>query len=86
STSRGSNDFARPAAAPPKRASAWGTPAKVAEGAGGLEVGQRVRHGKFGEGVIGDFEGQGPRTRVQVKFASAGSKWLMLDMAGLTPA
>ena len=31
-------------------------------------------------------EGQGPRTRVQVKFAGAGSKWLMLDMAGLTAA
>jgi DNA helicase-2/ATP-dependent DNA helicase PcrA len=36
--------------------------------------------------VITDLEGQGPRTRVQVKFAGAGSKWLMLDMAGLTPA
>ena len=84
---RSNNDFARPAAAPPpRRAGGWADPPKVAEGAGGLEVGQRVRHGKFGEGVIVDFEGQGPRTRVQVKFASAGSKWLMLDMAGLMPA
>ena len=31
-------------------------------------------------------KGQGQHTRVQVKFAGAGSKWLMLDMAGLTPA
>ncbi|MFZ5493439.1 MAG: DNA helicase II [Pseudomonadota bacterium] len=77
------DDFARP---PPRREGAWSDPPKMAEGAGGLEVGQRVRHGKFGDGVIVDFEGQGPRTRVQVKFASAGSKWLMLDMAGLTPA
>jgi DNA helicase-2/ATP-dependent DNA helicase PcrA len=58
----------------------------VSENDAGLWVGQRVRPGKFGEGVITDLEGQGPRTRVQVKFAGAGSKWLMLDMAGLTPA
>ncbi|WP_448505680.1 DNA helicase II [Immundisolibacter sp.] len=76
------------AATPPRPAwNAWDKPAKAAsENDVGLWVGQRVRHGKFGEGVITDLEGQGPRTRVQVKFAGAGSKWLMLDMAGLTPA
>ncbi len=72
---------------PPRRVSAWNDPPKAApDSDSGLWVGQRVRHGKFGEGVITDLEGQGPRTRVQVKFAGAGSKWLMLDMAGLTPA
>jgi DNA helicase-2/ATP-dependent DNA helicase PcrA len=76
------------AATPPRPAwNAWDKPTKAAsENDAGLWVGQRVRHGKFGEGVITDLEGQGPRTRVQVKFAGAGSKWLMLDMAGLTPA
>ena len=71
---------------PPRRVSAWNDPPKAPDSDSGLWVGQRVRHGKFGEGVITDLEGQGPRTRVQVKFAGAGSKWLMLDMAGLTPA
>jgi DNA helicase-2/ATP-dependent DNA helicase PcrA len=84
----GRHDDARPAApAAPRRVSDWGEPPKAGPaGDSGLAVGQRVRHGKFGEGVITDVEGQGPRTRVQVKFARAGSKWLMLDMAGLTPA
>ena len=29
---------------------------------------QRVRHGKFGDGVILNLEGQGPQARVQVNF------------------
>ena len=78
---------AAPTTTPRPAYNAWDKPAKAAsENDAGLWVGQRVRHGKFGEGVITDLEGQGPRTRVQVKFAGAGSKWLMLDMAGLTPA
>jgi DNA helicase-2/ATP-dependent DNA helicase PcrA len=51
----------------------------------GLKLGQRVGHSKFGEGVIINFEGDGPRARVEVRFREAGSKWLMLGIAKLTP-
>lgn len=51
--------------------------------AGGLQLGQRVRHGKFGEGIVMACEGRGERARVQVNFDDVGSKWLMLGMANL---
>jgi DNA helicase-2/ATP-dependent DNA helicase PcrA len=51
--------------------------------AGGMRLGTRVRHGKFGEGVILTVEGQGPHARVQVNFEQQGSKWLMLQYANL---
>ena len=46
-------------------------------------MGQRVRHPKFGEGTVLDFEGNGAHARVQVNFAEAGSKWLVLAYARL---
>ncbi|HXH04666.1 MAG TPA: DNA helicase II [Candidatus Competibacteraceae bacterium] len=51
----------------------------------GLRLGQRVRHGVFGEGVILAFEGQGAHARVQVRFAEAGTKTLVLSYAKLQP-
>ena len=51
----------------------------------GLTLGQRVTHGKFGEGVVLDFEGSGPQARVQVNFRQAGTKWLVLQFAKLSP-
>jgi DNA helicase-2/ATP-dependent DNA helicase PcrA len=52
----------------------------------GLRLGARVRHAKFGMGVVLNIEGQGPHARVQVNFESTGSKWLMLQYANLEPA
>ena len=52
----------------------------------GLDLGQRVMHPKFGEGVVLKYEGQGAHARVQVNFNRAGSKWLVLAYAGLQPA
>ena len=49
----------------------------------GVRIGQFVRHPKFGDGVVVEAEGHGDRTRVQVNFAAAGSKWLMLAHANL---
>ncbi len=57
-----------------------------AAAAGGLRLGQRVRHASFGEGVVVDVEGGGAHTRVQVNFEAAGSKWLVLAYANLQPA
>ena len=49
----------------------------------GVRIGQMVRHAKFGDGIVLQAEGSGERTRVQVNFANAGSKWLMLAYANL---
>ena len=51
---------------------------------GGLALGQRVSHNKFGEGIVLQSEGNGENVRVQVIFDSAGSKWLALSHAKLT--
>lgn len=48
-----------------------------------LGLGQRVTHGKFGEGVVMNYEGAGSNLRVQVEFDGHGSKWLMLAYANL---
>ena len=61
----------------PRRAAA------SAEPESGIRLGQRVRHGKFGEGVVLNCEGHGAHARVQVNFESAGTKWLVLSYANL---
>jgi DNA helicase-2/ATP-dependent DNA helicase PcrA len=47
-------------------------------------IGQNVTHAKFGEGVIINLESNGADARVQVKFRTAGVKWLALEYAKLT--
>ena len=54
-----------------------------AESETGYRIGQRVKHTKFGEGVITGSEGSGAHSRVQVNFKTAGSKWLVLGYANL---
>ncbi|MBC8021982.1 MAG: UvrD-helicase domain-containing protein [Burkholderiales bacterium] len=49
-----------------------------------FSIGQNVRHAKFGDGVVINFEGRGLDARVQVRFASEGTKWLALQYAKLT--
>ncbi len=49
----------------------------------GVRLGQRVRHGKYGDGVVLNYEGQGAHARVQVNFESEGTKWLVLAYANL---
>ncbi len=56
-------------------------PAELAPG--GIRLGARVRHGKFGEGVVLNLEGQGPHARVHVNFEQQGAKWLMVSVARL---
>jgi DNA helicase-2/ATP-dependent DNA helicase PcrA len=51
--------------------------------ASGMRMGSRVRHSKFGDGVVLNFEGNGPHARIQVNFESQGTKWLMLSYANL---
>ena len=57
---------------------------RINDNESGIRIGQRVTHKKFGEGVVLDQEGNGRSARVQVKFESSGSKWLVLAYANLT--
>jgi DNA helicase-2/ATP-dependent DNA helicase PcrA len=50
---------------------------------GGINIGQRVMHQTFGEGIVLGCEGQGSHARVQVNFENEGSKWLVLAYANL---
>jgi DNA helicase-2/ATP-dependent DNA helicase PcrA len=50
----------------------------------GIRLGQRVRHKKFGDGIILNCEGQGAHTRVEVNFElTSDTKWLVLSYANL---
>ncbi|WP_282297412.1 DNA helicase II [Stenotrophomonas sp. PS02289] len=49
-----------------------------------LKLGAMVTHARFGEGMVTDYEGSGAHARVQVEFAEAGSKWLVMAYANLT--
>ncbi|MAO67127.1 MULTISPECIES: DNA helicase II [Idiomarina] len=51
----------------------------------GYSLGQRVRHPKFGEGTVLNYEGTGPQSRVQINFDNVGSKWLVVSYARLDP-
>jgi DNA helicase-2/ATP-dependent DNA helicase PcrA len=52
-------------------------------GPNGLRLGQTVSHEKFGEGTVLSFDGDGERTRIEVRFKRSGTKWLMLSFANL---
>jgi DNA helicase-2/ATP-dependent DNA helicase PcrA len=49
-------------------------------------VGARVVHPKYGEGVVGGYQGQGPDAEVTVTFPKVGRKVFILDYARLTAA
>ena len=51
----------------------------------GLKLGLRVRHARFGDGVILRLDGHGQGTQVEVNFELAGRKTLMLAYANLVP-
>jgi DNA helicase-2/ATP-dependent DNA helicase PcrA len=75
----------RPSYVPAQRAPAM--PARsgkfMDDSPGSLRLGQRVRHQKFGDGVVLNVEGQGSNARVQVNFERQGTKWLMMGYANL---
>lgn len=51
----------------------------------GFQLGQRVRHAKFGEGTVINYEGSGAQSRIQINFDEfgLGSKWLVVAYARL---
>ena len=48
-----------------------------------MRLGARVRHEKFGDGVVLNYEGRGEHARVQINFEGAGAKWLVVAYARL---
>ena len=50
-----------------------------------LVVGMRVRHAKFGEGIIQKLEGQGEMTKISVLFGRHTTKKLVARYARLIP-
>jgi len=48
-----------------------------------INLGQRVKHPKFGEGVVLNYEGKGKNARVQINFDEVGGKWLVMSYARL---
>ena len=49
----------------------------------GIALGQKVKHKKFGEGIVLNYEGSGDSARVQVNFDEFGTKWLVMAYANL---
>ena len=60
-----------------------GFDADETDNSSGISLGQRVRHPKFGEGVVLNCEGQGKNARVQINFDEVGGKWLVMAYAKL---
>jgi DNA helicase-2/ATP-dependent DNA helicase PcrA len=56
---------------------------RTEDGGDEVRLGQQVRHKKFGDGVVLNYEGSGAHARVQVNFESAGTKWLVMSYANL---
>jgi len=52
----------------------------------GLDVGERVVHGAWGEGIVESVSGEGDRSEAVVRFPSVGEKRLLLAWAPLERA
>ena len=63
--------------------SSYGVKEKAVQEAAPVQLGQRVCHEKFGEGVVLNYEGEGRHARIQINFDDVGSKWLVMEYANL---
>ena len=68
--------------APARSSRARHTPIDAGEDLG-VRLGQRVRHKKFGDGVVLSCSGQGAHAQVEVNFENGATKWLVLRYANL---
>ncbi len=48
-----------------------------------IKIGQRVKHQKFGSGVVLSYEGEDDNLKLYINFEDYGSKWLVLTYAHL---
>lgn len=58
-------------------------PAGNAQMAGGIMVGAKVAHDRFGQGVVTAIDGSGDSAKATVEFVNAGTKQLLLKFAKL---
>jgi len=80
--------ISRPVTARPEKSSLFGGGSSLATAEvpeTNLALGQRVRHQKFGDGIITNFEGSGPKARVYINFDYEGQKILIASVAKLEP-
>lgn len=47
-------------------------------------IGSRVVHPRYGEGVVGGYQGQGAEAEIRVSFPGVGDKWFILEYARLS--
>ena len=59
------------------------TPVSAVKGRGGFRPGQKVRHPKYGEGIVYHREGEGENAKVTVQFPKFGMKKLVEKFAQL---
>lgn len=76
-------DLIEPVRAGGRQAQTFPAMPPAAARASGAGLGRRVRHERFGEGVVLAYEGAGDHARVQVNFRGEGAKWLVLAYARL---
>jgi len=67
----------------PRHVDNWSRTTHAENQTDSIQLGGRVRHNSFGDGVVLGVEGRGEHTRVQVNFESVGNKWLVLAYANL---
>ncbi len=67
----------------PRHVDSWSRTTQGEKQSDSIQLGGRVRHNSFGDGVVLGVEGRGEHTRVQVNFESVGNKWLVLAYANL---
>ncbi len=48
-----------------------------------FKLGARVTHPRYGDGVVGGYQGQGADTEIRVSFPKIGDKWFILAFAKL---
>ena len=68
---------------PPMRTTNGSTTPKGNSGSGPVQVGRKVYHKTFGDGVVLRIEGRVEDARIQISFADHGVKWLLLSHANL---
>lgn len=71
------------AAPPPEKPSAEPRSRVSGVAAGGFKGGEKVRHPRYGEGMVVAVSGEGARQEVTVHFGEAGMKRLLVKYAGL---
>ncbi len=84
--SRASTPESKPESRSESRAEPSGSSKASSGGSGGFKVGARVRHAKYGVGLIIKREGEGDSTKLTINFPGYGPKKLIEKFAGLEKA